>query len=371
MTNPGLMQKLWPKWVLLFLFWTILGLAFAGQLYLSRSKIGDPVTWSFALERALADWYAFAVLSIPAMWLARRFPFAGRRWQRALAVHLVFSVIFSFGWMVLRAAIEEWQTRADVFPVTFSSAFSRALVATLVFNQLVYWGIIAGQHAFAYYTKFNERELHAAELEARLTEARLQALQMQLNPHFLFNTLNAIASLMHKDVEAADQMIVRLSDLLRYALESTDAQEVPLRQELDFLKRYIEIQQTRFGDRLVVNFEIPPETLDAQVPNLSLQPLVENAIQHGIEPHARTGRIILRARRLEDKLQLEVQDNGAGLSREGISREGVGLSNTRARLLQLHGRNQSLQLIDAKDGGLLVCIQIPWRSEASHKEPQA
>ena len=361
MTTVESIRKHWPKWLLLFLFWTVLGLAFAGQLYLSRAKVGSPVTWAFALERALADWYVFAALSIPALWLARRFPFAGRRWRQAVAVHLIASAFFSFAWMALRAAIEEWQTRGDIFHVTFSDAFSRALVATLFFNLLVYWGIIAGQNAFAYYSKFNERELHAAALETRLTEARLQALQMQLNPHFLFNTLNAISSLMHKDVEAADKMIVQLSDLLRYALESTKEQEVPLRQELDFLNRYLEIQRARFGDRLVVRHEIAPETLSANVPNLVLQPLVENAIQHGIEPHARPGQIILRARRENGALELEVQDNGVGLANGAIPAEGVGLSNTRARLQQLYGSGQRLELLSAPGGGLVVQIRIPWR----------
>jgi LytS/YehU family sensor histidine kinase len=269
----------------------------------------------------------------------------------------------------LRAVLEEWQTRGELYPVTFSAAFSRALVATFFFNLLVYWGVIAGQNAFAYYTKFSEREVHAAALEARLTEARLQALQMQLNPHFLFNTLNAISSLMHKDVEAADRMIVQLSDLLRYALESTNEQEVPLQQELDFLNRYLEIQRARFGDRLVVRHEIAPETLSASVPNLVLQPLVENAIQHGIEPHARPGQIVLRARRENGVLDLEVQDNGVGLANGAAPEEGVGLSNTRARLQQLYGSGQRLELLNAPDGGLIVHIRIPWRDGKNLPNP--
>ena len=214
MTGPQLIQKSWSKWMLLFLFWTILGLAFAGQLYLSRSKTGAPVFWTFAMGRALADWYVFALLSVPALWLGRRFPAAGPHWPKALSVHLLTGAVFSLSWMVLRAAYEDWRTRGSEDSFPFSVAFSQALGATFFFNLLVYWGIVAGQNAFTYYWKFHERELHAAALETRLTEARLQALQMQLNPHFLFNTLNAIASLMHKDVDAADRMIVRLSSSL-------------------------------------------------------------------------------------------------------------------------------------------------------------
>ena len=364
MALTGMIRKLWPKWILLFLFWTIIGLGFAGQLYLSRPNIG----WGFALGRALADWYVFAILSIPTLWVARRFPFAAGQWRLALVAHLISSALFSLSWLALRAALEHWRTRGDMEPVTFSSAFNQALVATLFFTLLIYWGIVVGQHAFAYYRKFHEREVKSAELETHLTQARLQALQMQLNPHFLFNTLNAISSLMHKDVEEADRMIVHLSDLLRYALESTEAQEVPLRQELDFLDRYLQIQQARFGDRLAVRREISIETLDAHVPNLVLQPLVENAIEHGIAPHARAGEVVLRARRRDDRLELEVQDNGAGLPADKPLVDGIGLSNTRARLLQLYGPAHELQLTNGGGGGLVVRISIPWQTNAKPGE---
>lgn len=363
MAPTGLIRKQWTQWFLLFLFWTVLGLAFAGQLYLARSKIGDPVTWGFALERALADWYVFAFLSIPALWLARRFPLEFKSWGRGLVTHLPASAAFSVAWMALRAALEHWQSRGDMRPIEFAEAFTHKLGATFFLNLLIYWVIILVRQAFDYYRRLHEGERHAAELERRLAEARLQALQMQLNPHFLFNTLNAISSLMHKDVEEADRMIVHLSDLLRYALESTDAQKVPLRQELDFLDRYLKIQQARFGERLVIRQEVPEETLDALVPNLVLQPLVENAIEHGVAPHARPGKIVLRACHRENRLELEVQDNGDGLPPEEPLVDGIGLSNTRARLLQLYGLAHDLQLANGDGGGLTVRIRIPWQTE--------
>src|SRR5262249_12543584 len=198
------------------------------------------------------------------------------------------------------------------------------------YTLLIYWIIVVVNHAFDYYQKYREREMRALDLEKRLAQAKLQALQMQLNPHFLFNTLHSISSLMHRDVEAADRMIDRLSDLLRSALEGSDTQEGELQDELEFLKRYLEIEQPRLGDRLTVKMDIEPDTLRARVPNLILQPLVENAIRHGIEPRARPGRIELRAQRKDATLALEVRDNGIGIKEGELFDEGVGLSNTRA-----------------------------------------
>jgi signal transduction histidine kinase len=356
---PNLSGKPWLKALLAFAFWTLIGVAFAGQLYLSRAKIGDPVSWSFAVGRALGDWYVFALLSIPALWLARRFSLGSSDWVRNLALHFAASALFSLAWMSVRTAVELALNREG--GLTFAAAFNRALVTTFFYNLLIYWVIISVGYAFDYYRKFNERELRTAELEKRLTEARLQALQMQLNPHFLFNTLHAISSLMHRDVEAADKMLVRLSDLLRRALESTDTQEVPLREEIDFLSRYAEIEQTRFGDRLKIEMNIAPATLDSLVPNLVLQPLLENAIRHGIEPHARAGRIEVHARREGEVLCLEVRDNGGGLS-NGALIEGIGLSNTRSRLAQLYGERQSFKVENANKGGVMVRVELPFHT---------
>lgn len=352
----------WMRWTLFAAVWTLIGLSFARQFYVSSSNIGNPVTWRFALSHSLADWYLFAALSVPAIWLAKRLPLDRTNWLHRGGLHLAVSALFSIAWAALRALIGQWQGLEYGRPIQFTAAVQPLVAKTFHFNLLIYWVIVSVTHAFDYYRKSHEHELNALELEQRLTQARLQALQMQLNPHFLFNTLHAISSLMHKDVEAADRMIARLSDLLRYALESTHAHEVPLRQELDFLDRYLEIEQTRFGQRLTVQKQIDPQTLNARVPNLVLQPLVENAIRHGIERQAKPGQIQLRAERVGEQLRLEVADNGAGFqNRDG--REGVGLSNTRARLQQLYGNAQQLELSNASQGGALVRVTIPFRIE--------
>jgi two-component system, LytTR family, sensor kinase len=349
------------KWALFFGVWTLIGLSFARQFYVSSSSAGNPVAWRFALSHSLADWYSFALLSIPAIGLARRLPIGRANWFSRAGLHLMFSALFAAAWVALRVLVGQWQDSGSG-EVIRSAAFQSLLGKTFHFNLLIYWVVVSVAHAFDYYRKSHEHELNALELQQHLTQAKLQALQMQLNPHFLFNTLHAISSLMHKDVEAADRMIARLSDLLRYALESTEAHEVPLRQELTFLERYLEIERTRFGPRLTVHTDIAPDTLDAQVPNLILQPLVENAIQHGIERQTKPGQIELRAYRREDSLLLEISDNGVGLDPASI-KEGVGLSNTRARLRQLYGDTQRLSLDNRAEGGLIVSVTIPFHVE--------
>lgn len=363
MRNDSVIKTRWMRGLLIFGFWTLIGLSFASQFYISSAKVGNPVTWSQAMSSSLLDWYVFAVLSFPVILLARHFHFDSAFWRRSIGVHLVACAVFSLGYMILRAWVGQAQYWWNDQPVSFAAAFKPLLVKTWHFNLLIYWVIVSVSHAFDYYRKFQDRELQTLELEKRLTEAKLQALQMQLNPHFLFNTLHAISSLMHKDVEAADRMIARLSDLLRRTLESTDTQEVSLRQELDFLQSYLEIEQTRFGDRLTLRMDIAPDTLDARVPNLILQPLVENAIRHGLEPHARPGQIELSARRENGRLRLQVRDNGGGLPTHQPLEEGVGLANTRARLQQLYSDAHRFEFHNAPAGGLEVRVTIPFRSD--------
>jgi signal transduction histidine kinase len=343
-------------------FWTVIGLAFASQFYLSSALFGYyTVTWGQAISITLGDWYVWAVLSLAVLWFARRFPLHRRDWGKRVVIHLAASAVICILYSVVRAAVGQLQAPLLGMPATFLDTLQRLFLKNSFFNLLIYWVIVAVGHAFDYYRKFREREWRTSELERRLAEAKLMALQMQLNPHFLFNTLHTISALLHKDVEAADRMIARLSELLRLALENADTNEVPLRQELDFLRRYLEIEQTRFGSRLTVRFDLAPEALEAQVPNLVLQPLVENAIRHGIEPQACAGLIEVRAWRDHGRLQLEVRDNGTGLAAGKSMDGGVGVSNTRARLQHLYGHAHSLDFTHAPGGGLVVRLALPFR----------
>ena len=350
-------RKRWLKWPLGVAFWTAIGLSFAFQFYVSSAKAGLDVSWKQAVGYALGDWYVFALLSIPVVWLAGKFPFESGKRLMSLLVHVPCSLVFSLAYMVLRAWVGQWQIEAS-----FAEAFQPLLVKTWHFNLLIYWVIVAVSFAFDYYGKFRERELRAAELEKRLAQARLHALQMQLNPHFLFNSLHSISALMHQDVDAADRMIVRLSDLLRAALDNSGAQEVTLRNELKFLQSYLEIEKIRFGSRLTVQTDVPSDLLEARVPNLILQPLIENAIRHGIEPHAKPGRIELCAHLVNGDLTLEVCDNGAGVGDAASVSEGIGLSNTRARLRTLYGDAHRFELGNRPEGGLRVRLTIPLRN---------
>jgi sensor histidine kinase YesM len=231
------------------------------------------------------------------------------------------------------------------------------------FQLPTYQAMLGAAHALVFHRRASERERRGAELESRLVQARLNALRMQLNPHFLFNTLNSIASLVYDQPRAADEMIGSLSDLLRLTLNASDRQEVTLREELHFLDHYLRIEESRFGDRLKVERQIDAEALAAMVPILVLQPLVENAVKHGIEEQLGPGVIAIGAKRVDDTLHLSVSDNGRGPATDvdGKVQEGVGLSNTRARLRELYGEEGSMRLRRPEAGGFLVELQVPWR----------
>jgi sensor histidine kinase YesM len=340
--------------------WSLVGLAFASELYLSSNSLGRPITWGEAISGPLEDWYAYGLLSLPVVWLARRYPpEGGSRWTTA-AIHLAAALVFSFAWVVLRSLVGMVDSSVAGDSATFAEIFGPLLVKTFPFNLLIYGVIVSVSHAMDYYRKYHERTVQTLELEKHLTEARLQALLHQLKPHFLFNTLNGIASLMHTDVEAADRMLVRLGELLRITMSHTGAPQTTLREEVAFLERYLDIERIRFRNRLEVKIAIDEGALDALVPSLILQPIVENAVRHGIEPQSRTGRVELTGTCEAGQVILTVADNGAGLPAGAPGREGIGLTNTRARLRQLYGDRQNFELVNRPEGGLCARTAIPF-----------
>jgi sensor histidine kinase YesM len=295
------------------------------------------------------------------LWLSRRFPLDKKAWRVSLPVHAA-GVFVATSLHIVMATATRMITYAAINETTsWRVEAQRMYFLNFDWEMMTYWAIVGLSHALAYHQEAQTRALKASQLETRLVEAQLQSLQRQLQPHFLFNTLNTISALMHRDVEAADAMIARLSDLLRISLQSVGVQEVTLKEELDFLSKYLEIEQTRFRDRLRVVFDVAPDTFDALVPNLILQPLVENAIKHGIGPRPAPGTITIRARRVGTMLELVVQDNGVGLSAARLSdfNRGIGLSNTRSRLDHLYGSSHRFEFRQPAEGGLLVLIAIP------------
>jgi two-component system LytT family sensor kinase len=353
----------WLKWILISAGWTLFAFFFASELVVSRAYAGRPVN----IGRALGIWLICAFLWLAAtplvLWLARRFPLDRQRWITSVLAHLGAGAAISFVLLALYVRITFW-LGLEPNQQSFLLAFRSQLVFGFHSEVLTYWVIIGLSHGIDYYRKYRERELRALQLETRLAQAQLDALKMQLHPHFLFNTLNSISVLMSEDVAAARRMLTRMSELLRASLENVGRHEVSLREELDFLKNYLEIEQTRFQDRLAVRMDIEPGVLDARVPNLILQPLVENAIRHGIAPRAQPGLIEIFAARENGVVRLRVRDNGPGLQSSAPENlnKGIGISNTQARLQQLYGADHLFEMKNANGGGLEVAIEIPFRN---------
>ena len=317
-------------------------------------------------------WYAWAVLVPGILWVARRYRFGRQTWRQAAAVHVVSVVLFTAAHAALYVSARIVIMKVVGRDASWWSYFQEQFFFNFDFEMMTYWAVVGLSHALDLDREAQERALTAADLNTRLAEARLKSLQQQLHPHFLFNTLHTISALMHRDRQAADDMLIRLSDLLRLSLDRTDRQYVSLKDEIDFLRKYLEIEQTRFGDRLRVHMAIDPDTLDAAVPNLLLQPLVENAVKHGLAPKIGGGVIEVIAERTGSKerregvpgdadLRLIVRDNGTGMSRQALNafNTGVGLSNTRARLEHLYGSRHSFGFDTPPGGGLSITVVIP------------
>jgi len=369
---------------LLLGLWTLLGVFFATQTYIGSAYGGRGMRWAQAFTVALGAWYVRGAFAPVAYWLGRRFPLLGPPRRPAvgariavephtpypqrgaarparrhyLFVHIAASLVLAVVQQFIFESIlshASWVPRYALSPVEVHM------------SVLAYWVVVGVAHAVAYYRSYRDRELAATRLEAKLSEARLDLLRMQLHPHFLFNTLHDISELMHEDVERADLMLTHVSDLLRLALDSSTAREVPLRRELDFLKRYLAIQQMRFPDRLRVSLDIHADVLDACVPYLILQPLVENAIRHGIARRPGAGRIQVRAQPTgigttvasAERLLLEVIDDGPGLRTGAAGSSGLGLANTRVRLRETYGDAHRFELAEEPGGGLRVALEIP------------
>ena len=353
--------------------WGALVLLFTAPLALTSR-----VSWREAVSFGGSFWALWLVFLPAVAWLSFRFPIARSRLLRNVGLHLLACLlIVGINRAAFRAVTRVFPSEqrserpgrpADSATVKLGPPNALGVFFGLraALDVLVYWSLVGVCQAITNFRTSQERERRAIELEARLTSAKLQALRMQINPHFLFNTLNSIAALVYVNPRAADEMLGDLSDLLRCSLDSVDEQEIPLSQELQFVRAYIGIEQKRFGDRLRVEQVVPEDLSKALVPVLILQPLIENAIRHGIEPQRAPGLITIQAWREEQQLHLLVRDNGKGFAAEEpnrFERRGIGLANTQARLRELYGSNHQFTLAKGEPQGCTVAIQLPFHTE--------
>src|SRR6266545_2482882 len=367
------MQSRWRRYGLIFVIWTLVVIVEAAQYYASQFVEKRTFPLGLAIRRACEEWYPWAFLTVGLLWVARRCNLEREGMKRWILGHLGTSVLVSLVYFTVYAWLLSGQKSVlDGSIFAFGNVFKKLIVFYFHVTLVIYWAIVLAHQGWHYYQRSRERELQASALATELVRTRLEVLRMQLNPHFLFNTLHTISALIHENPDDADRIVARLSELLRVSLDQSDSQEVPLRQELDFLERYLQIEQTRFQDRLAVEMSVESGLDNILVPSLILQPLVENAIRHGIEPREDTGRVRIAAHRVDGMLELKVSDNGPGLPETEAAprREGVGLSNTRSRLSHLYGANHRFELTPASGGGLEARLLIPCRTEAGECKPK-
>jgi LytS/YehU family sensor histidine kinase len=348
------------EWAVIFAFWTFLAaLMVVNRILDARGPSPDPHLISFEIFR----FYLWAVLTLPIFWLTHRLSLDETNWPWRLPLHLGLAFLFGFALDLITDLIRFYVIRPPWTEGTTFNPLEDLFALDFLFELTSYLGILAAGFARSYFLRYQERQRQTSELKAQLAQARLETLRMQINPHFLFNTLHAISSLVERDPKGVRRIIARLSSLLRYTLEDSSRQEVPLREELQFLDGYLEIQQIRFQDYLEIEQNIDQDVLDALVPNLILQPLVENAIKHGVAPTMGPGRITIEARRVDEWLELIVSDNGPGLPPDGLSEDkGLGLKNVETRLEGLYGDQQELILDSPPHGGVTARILLPFHS---------
>jgi two-component system, LytTR family, sensor kinase len=354
-----LLKKRSVRFGLIWGIWTVAALFFATQAYVMYFREEKAIPFKRAL---LAEGLACALWALATplvLWLARRYRIERNNWRRRVPFHFLtglglISVLMVIDYVLYMTFTGRASTLTPLKILQFIIYFVDRWL-------LIYFVLMLSSHALNYYESFRKGELNAAQLRTQLAQSQLEALKMQLHPHFLFNTLHSISALLNKDVDAARTMITRLGDFLRLTLENAGTQEVTLQQEIEFLNGYLEIERVRFQDRLTTDVRIDPSVLDVRVPNLILQPIVENAMRHAVATSSNVGRIEIVATPINGMLRIEVKDNGPGVSATAGNhlKHGVGLANTRARLERLYGSHHRFDLANEAAGGFVVTLEIP------------
>jgi signal transduction histidine kinase len=362
------MQRFVRQFAIVFLLWTLIAIAGTAADYLLLQALGKPTAWWHLLRRPLTEQWIWAALTPVVFVIARRFPLSRPGIARAAAIHACCFLMLS----LLHCAI------ADMLGSPFAAAPGNYHGSMLNLRFLeefysdiwMYWPLVCIQALLDTHARARERERHATQLESLLASSQLALLRAQIQPHFLFNTLHAVSALVRVDADAAQDMLADLAEILRTSFTEATGQETSLRQELVLVCCYLRIQGRRFGDRLQVHYQVDPESLDAAVPALVLQSLVENAVVHGIAPLSRPGTISVRSFRRAERLMLQVDDDGVGLGRR--NRAGVGLTNARRRLECLYGAaGQSLELRSLPGAGTSATVSFPFHIHAAPKPEES
>jgi two-component sensor histidine kinase len=331
---------------------TALALLFTSQVWIDYNYAGRPLSWGQALLVALIDWELWTILAPAVVRLSERVSFSGDRWRLALGVHVPVGIVVGGLKLALEGFIVFQVLGAGRGPFSFLK---------IHLTLLTYWGIVAVTHVTQHYRRARERELRAAQLETELARAQVEALKMQLHPHFLFNTLNAVSGLMRENVEAADVMLSKLAELFQRTFETADIQELSLRRELEFIDAYLTIQRTRYGERLQISVTADATAKDVLVPSLILQPLVENAIRYGIADQPGPGRLTVDAHARAERLVVTITNGGPPIA--ATIREGYGIRNLRSRLQALYGSRATFSLAPNPGGGAVAVLDLPVKRE--------
>jgi two-component system LytT family sensor kinase len=357
----SLLERKWFVWLIFAAVWTALACLGAWFNYHQRLFVGHPISWRQAILMNVIAYSVWAIVLTPLiMLICSHFPLEHGGFRRVIPLHLAASFVVGTLDALLRTV--GW-TALGMAESGFRRTFTSEFLFIFEMDLWNYWVVAAACHGFLYYTRYIDREQKALRLQNQLVSTELQLLKMQLQPHFLFNTLHAISAMVQVSPERAEQMITQLGDLLRITIEGVTVEEVTVKRELDFLQRYLDIQQTRFQGRLQVRMLVEPEVLDACIPYLLLQPLVENAVFHGVARSPGAGTIEVEVRRSDGTLCLAVRNDGPPINSGTKDRSGIGLSNTRARLSRLYGQEQELRFVRHPGGGAEVKVNIPFKTE--------
>ena len=361
------------RWILILCAWTIVGLLFAVRRIVLVKVQGTHVSWVIVGALELVYWYVWAAYTPLVITLAKRFPLTGPRFVPHIAIHTITSLMMAplasvTEYFLSRGLLRTVSSITDPGVLRLLPPFAVSFLSMSFTGMLTYWLVVGLYQSIHFYQAAMERQTIAAQLEMQLSHAELENLKSQLHPHFLFNSLHTIGILMQEDVDAASHLLVCLGDLLRMALERRE-NEITLQSELEFVGKYLEIEQTRFHDRLIVHMDVPPDLLAVYVPSLALQPLVENAIKHGISVDSAAGRLEIAAKLHNGRVWLCVRDDGPGPAPGSRLRFGVGLANVQSRLKQLYGNESSLELTGGDGRGCEAIITIPLRSSHEDASP--